>query len=314
LNLVTNNVAAPGDILVLTPRRLLGYAFRDELRARNVDVHSFYHEEALEADDAQYAFALLSLLVDPEDRVALRWWLGHGSASSRRNAYQRLRQHCENVGISPKAALDLCAANQLEIPNIGQLVSKYRELLSRLDELRALELPDLIDVLMPSGNDGCSIIREASVLALPELETSEDLFDCIRTIVTQPTIPEKAEYVRVMSLHKSKGLTSKVAIVSGCTQGLVPFVNSEAPPTEAAAILQEQRRLFYVAITRCTQTLVISSFASIPRQLAWKLGASVIGGRGVNASTVASQFIGELGPDAPPSKRGSTWAQNQYAE
>ena len=34
-------------------------------------------------------------------------------------------------------------------------------------------------------------------------------------------IPEKADYVRVMSLHKSKGLTSKVTIVSGCVQGLI---------------------------------------------------------------------------------------------
>jgi DNA helicase-2/ATP-dependent DNA helicase PcrA len=150
-------------------------------------------------------------------------------------------------------------------------------------------------------------------LALPDLESFDDLLDCIRTIVTQPAIPEKADYVRVMSLHKSKGLTSKVAIVSGCTQGLIPFVNLDAPPVEAAAITQEQRRLFYVAITRCTQTLVISSFATIPRQLAWKLRALVDRGSSVNAPTIASQFINELGPSAPASKRGSVWAQREYA-
>jgi superfamily I DNA/RNA helicase len=52
-----------------------------------------------------------------------------------------------------------------------------------------------------------------------------------------------------MSLHKSKGLTSKVTIVSGCVQGLIPFVDSEAPHAEAQSIMREQRRLFYVAIT-----------------------------------------------------------------
>jgi superfamily I DNA/RNA helicase len=83
----------PGDILILTPRRLLGYEIRHQLRERNIPVHSFYHEEALEEDEAQRAFALLSLLINQEDRVALRWWLGHGSPSGRRNAYQRLRQH-----------------------------------------------------------------------------------------------------------------------------------------------------------------------------------------------------------------------------
>lgn len=51
---------SPGDILILTPRRLLGYAIRDRLRERDVPVHSFYHEEALEEDAAQRTFALLS--------------------------------------------------------------------------------------------------------------------------------------------------------------------------------------------------------------------------------------------------------------
>ena len=312
--IVAKNVALPGDILVLTPRRLLGYAIRDELRAREIEVHSFYNEEALEEEEAQRAFALLTLLVDVEDRVALRWWLGHGSPSKRRNTYQRLRLHCEQAGVSPKTALDSCIAGQLDLANTKELIDKYQELLGILDDLRTRDLSSLIDTLMPDKNDACSIMREAALLALPELESPDDLFDCIKTIVTQPAIPEKANYVRVMSLHKSKGLTSKVAIVSGCTQGLVPFVNADAAPTEAAAILQEQRRLFYVAITRCTQILVISSFARIPRQLAWKLRALVVRGRGDIAPTIASPFINELGPQAPASKRGSNWAQGKYLE
>jgi DNA helicase II / ATP-dependent DNA helicase PcrA len=68
---------SPGEILILTPRRKLGYAIRDQIRDREIPVHSFYHEEALEDKSAQRAFALLALLVDAEDRVALRWWLGY---------------------------------------------------------------------------------------------------------------------------------------------------------------------------------------------------------------------------------------------
>jgi superfamily I DNA/RNA helicase len=257
---------------------------------------------------------LLSLLVDIEDRVALRWWLGHGSPSKRRNAHHRLRQHCEQANVSPKIALDACVAGQLDLPNTTDLIDKYRELTSILDDLRQRELSNVVDTLMPDESDACSVIREAAVLNLAEMETPDDLLDCIRTIVTQPEIPEKADYVRVMSLHKSKGLTSKVTIVSGCTQGLIPFVKSDAPPSEVTATIQEQRRLFYVAITRCTQTLVISSFTHIPRQLAWKLGALVVPGPGPNGPTIASQFLDELGPDAPASKRGSLWSQNGYAE
>lgn len=152
------------------------------------------------------------------------------------------------------------------------------------------------------------------MLVLPEIEAVSDLYERLKAIITQPAIPEKADYVRVMSLHKSKGLTSQVAIVSGCSQGLIPFVDRDVPPAEAKLINEEQRRLFYVAITRCTEILVVSSFRNIPRQLAWKLGALVAPGAGSIGRTVASQFIDELGPTAPATKIGSAWAQAQYSE
>ncbi len=66
---------------------------------------------------------------------------------------------------------------------------------------------------MPSGADECSVLREAALLELGEMETAADLLACIRSAVTQPVIPEKVDYVRVMSLHKAKGLSSKVAII-----------------------------------------------------------------------------------------------------
>ena len=213
----------PGEILILTPRRLLGYAVRDQLRERDIPVHSFYHEEALEEEDAQRAFALLSLVVDAEDRVALRWWLGHDSPSRRRNAYQKLRQYCEQSSTSPKIALDACIAGTIEVPGTTDLLTKYRELVQHLEELQDMTLPDLLDRLMPAESDACSIIREAALLDLADMKTATDLLNCIRANATQPTTPEKADYVRVMSLHKSKGLTSRVAIVSACTRGLIPF-------------------------------------------------------------------------------------------
>jgi len=202
----------------------------------------------------------------------------------------------------------------LELPNTAPLVAKYKELLGSLDSLRPIQLRDLVDALLPSGNESCSVIREAALLELDELETSEDLLGCMRTTVTQPVIPEEVDYVRVMSLHKAKGLTSKVAIVAGCTHGLVPFVDLDETPDEAAATLQEQRRLFYVAITRCTETLVISSALRMARQFAWKIGARVVPRRGPIARTLASQFIDELGPKAPRARRGTEWAAAGYAE
>ncbi|MGH8372696.1 MAG: 3'-5' exonuclease, partial [Gammaproteobacteria bacterium] len=111
----------------------------------------------------------------------------------------------------------------------------------------------------------------------------------------------------------SKGLTSKVVIVAGCVQGLIPFQDDECAPDEREAILKEQRRLFYVAITRCTERLVISSFARIHRKLAHKIGARTVWGPTPTGRTIASEFLQELGPSAPAAQIGSNWQAGGYA-
>jgi superfamily I DNA/RNA helicase len=312
-SVVSSGRYSPRDILILTPRRLLGYGIRDHIAESGIAVHSFYHEEALESDAAQRAFALLSLLVDSEDRVAMRWWLGDGSPSSRKNAYQRLRQHCETAGTSPRAALEALDQGDLALAGVESLIGRYRELKAIVAGLTGQTLAQVVDALLPAGRDDCSVLREVATLALPELENIGDLFDRIRTHITQPEMPEEGEFVRVMSLHKSKGLTSKVAIVAGCTEGLIPFRDDEQPQAEQVAVLREQRRLFYVAITRCTDVLVLSSAVRMGRKLAWKIGARLQPGKAATGNTIASQFLDELGPTAPAPRTGDHWIASGYA-
>lgn len=310
--LVTDRGYSPGDVLILTPRRLLGYEIRDRLRGANVPVHSFYHEEALESDAAQRAFAILSLLVDAEDRVALRWWLAEGSPSSRKSAYWRLRQYCEQTGISPRAALEGLDRATLALPRVADLLDKYRELRKTIAGLATRSVGEIVDALLPAANDDCSVMRDLALLAIPDADDIEELFERIKTQVTQPEMPKEGDYVRIMSLHKSKGLTSKVAIVAGCIQGLIPFQDAEQSLAEQAAILQEQRRLFYVAITRCTEILVLSSALRLERKLAWKIDARLRPGSTAVGNTIASQFLDELGPSAPAPLSGQQSQVSNY--
>ncbi|NUM79264.1 ATP-binding domain-containing protein [bacterium] len=108
-----------------------------------------------------------------------------------------------------------------------------------------------------------------------------------------------------MSLHKSKGLTSKVTIVAGCIQGLIPMIDDTAD-------LLEQRRLFYVAITRAKEILLLSSFQKIERDLAHNIGAKIIGRGGAYGDTISSEFLGQLGPETPTMMKGLDWKNNGY--
>ncbi len=139
--LIAHRGYQPGEILILSPRRLIGYRVRDRIVAAGVSAHSFYHEEALEADGAQRAFALLTLLINKDDRVALRWWLAQESTTGRVSAYAKLREHCENAGMSPWAVLTAMAAGKLDLPKCAKLLPPFQELTAILGTLGSSVCP-----------------------------------------------------------------------------------------------------------------------------------------------------------------------------
>ena len=306
---------SPGDILVLSPSRLIGYALRDEVRARGIAVHSYYYEEALESGAAKQAFCLLRLLVDPEDRVALRYWLGIGSDNSNAVEYERLRNHCGSHGVSPRQALEDAVAGRLTLARTTSIQNRFRELQNEMAAHSRLSVREAFDRLLPDGEAELALLREAgSGLDFDSEETTlSTLHNALEKQVTQPDVPEDADFVRVMSLHKSKGLTSKVVIVAGVVDGLIPRPNKDdRTHSERLRTLQEQRRLFYVAITRCTDLLVLSSMAQVPSALSFKLN---VRGPRLNRTTIrtrTSDFITEMGPKAPGVLSGTAWKNGGY--
>lgn len=311
--IATGSVSA-GKILVLSPRRQFGYEIRDALTNLGTPAHSFFHEEALEGNpkhvhesEAQQSFSLLTLLSNPNDRVALRCLCGFGVSTLASSPWARLRTHCADTDETPYEALERIASGHASLPYTSRLVTQFSELKRRVDELQDLMGQDLTDELFPDNASWAEPFRElAGGIEEADYEPQE-LRDVIRVGVTQPELPTDVDYVRIMSLHKAKGLTADLVIVVGCLQGLMPFVKTGLSRSQQLSALQEQRRLFYVAVTRTRQTLVLSSVASLPRDLAYQMGARVHRGNATHARTIASQFLGELGPARPEAVRGDAF-------
>ncbi len=76
-------------------------------------------------------------------------------------------------------------------------------------------------------------------------------------------------------------------------------------------MLEEQRRLFYVAITRCRDVLVLSSVLHLQKSIAHKIGA-IVRGRGAIGVSISSRFISELGPNRPAPVAGTAWVANGF--
>ena len=307
---VHNDEVEPGRVLVLAPRRKFGYAVRDALNSLGVYAHSFFHEEAFDKDDAQKAFTFLTLLANREDRVALRCWCGFGSPSLRNNAWLRVRAHCEQGGDSPWAALERLASGELTISYTRPLVDQFRELQHRIGELETSSGQALVDAVFPPSETWTDSIRSlASTIEGDEFDANE-LREGLRIRITQPALPTDVDYVRVMSLHKSKGLTADLVVVVGCIEGLIPKISGDTQ-AEQAASLEEQRRLFYVAVTRTRRILILSSVTQLPRKDAHRMQVPIRGGNWTMSDTIASRFLGELGPSQPRAILGSNFLRGE---
>lgn len=312
------NGTPPGDILVLAQRGVIGTPIYEALVTRQIPVRSYYAEAELDALEARRAFAKLKLLIDRDDRVALRWLVGIDGNNWHAAGYRRVRDHCEASGLTPWQALEQIASGNLSSPHTGGIVVAFNDLVAELDALEALpDLASIVDELFPAGQIATRDIRQLSLAILAQMDMEEgihgedinsEFLSRLQEAINQPDIPSEIQDVRIMSLHKSKGLSAPVTIIAGCIQGLLPKQpDNTLPAAQQALEMEEQRRLFYVGITRVKAapnagkpgTLILTYSQTMP--MASALGAGIAPAQmqyGL-ASLHASQFIAELGPAAP---------------
>lgn len=302
---IKNNRAAPGKILILAPNRDIGYPIRDEIEKLGIAVRSYFQEDALNKESAQEKWTLLSLLANRLDRVSLRVWLGFGSASRRYGEYQRVWAATEANGEEIFTTFEKLDDGSMRIPRTADILNRFRELKKQTASYSGLGIADAVERLFPEDEEELSDLRKIAVEVLPAVSDIRQLQQEMRERITQPELPSECDFIRVMSLHKSKGLTADLVIVAGCVDAYLPKVDIRLPPDEQQALLEEQKRLFYVAVTRSRNYLFLSSFLKMPSQRANRMGAHFRYVGRVTGGTVASRFITDLGANAPKTFRGS---------
>jgi superfamily I DNA/RNA helicase len=309
------NGAHPSEIIILVQRSVAGRDILQALRDAEIPAKSYYDETQLASEEAQVRLALYKLFLNKDDRVALRYLLGHGDENFRRNAYARVRKHCENCSDTPWEALEKLLGQQLAIPHTKPLISQFAQLKEDLAPLDAVSgnLQEFIDLLLPEGLLDVAELRELALVQMATLDTPEKLLAGMVQELTQPDVPMTIEEVRLMSLHKSKGLSSPYVFVAGCVEGILPAgVDPDLPKAQQDAALEEGRRLLYVGITRVkaepAKNRPGSLFITYPQQMTLKDakggGVAFETQYGGMVNLLPSGFLSELGPAAPAPTAG----------
>jgi ATP-dependent DNA helicase UvrD/PcrA len=154
-----------------------------------------------------------------------------------------------------------------ELTKMANLIEKYSQVKNELspNEL-ARSLVDEIGIIRQYRNEGT---EEASdrmynvqelLSAVSEYNDNagepslEGFLQQVSLVTDIDTYDDKKNAVTLMTMHSAKGLEYPVVFITGLEDGVFPLSSS----TEAQEEMEEERRLFYVAITRSMKKLYLS--------------------------------------------------------
>ena len=268
------------DILILSPRRKIARRINEKLLELNVpsQLVSNNYDLLFEDDVAKDTYAFISFLASKQDLVSLRYLLHKGD-----NWYSKTYMKIVEYAIGHNETIEEVISKISSGENIISRVTINSPIIQRFAEITQLRVlfegVESIDEfkiqLEKLTGEGAINLKQRIFSICSEfdydatnptpmiIQLSQLIKNKVSDLVSVDEEVVEGGKVRVMTCFSAKGLKGKVVIVEGCVDGLLPSLGEDDD-------FDEQRRLFYVAITRCEYTknefeglLIISSFVNI---------------------------------------------------
>jgi len=264
------------DFAVLYRTNAQSRALEESLRRRGFAYRLVGSVRFYDRREIRDLMAYLKLIANPNDDEAFRRaitapkrGIGETSVDTLAEAARAQRVPLLAAATRPDLVAALRPAARTGLADFAALIGRLREAAreSAVDEL----LRDLIDAIRygdhlrtePDAQDRLDNVREL-VEGAAEVVVDEggevgltplDHFLQRATLVTGiDSLDSDADAVTMMTMHNAKGLEFPVVFIAGMEDGLFPLSRAfDDPP-----MLEEERRLFYVGITRAEAKLYIT--------------------------------------------------------
>jgi DNA helicase-2/ATP-dependent DNA helicase PcrA len=253
-------------------------AFEDALRKQAMPYRLVGAVRFYDRREIRDLMAYLKLIANPADNEAFRRavsvpkrGLGDTTIEALAGIAKGTRMPMLEVAARPDLLAVLRPPARTGLAGFAQLIARFREAAksSSVDEL----LRDLVsaikyvDYLQSEGPeqardrienvsaliDGAaeSVVDEGGEVGLTPLD---HFLQRAMLVAGTDALDPSADAVTLMTLHNAKGLEFPVVFITGMEDGLFPTGQSFEDPAK----LEEERRLFYVGITRAEEKLYIS--------------------------------------------------------
>jgi DNA helicase-2/ATP-dependent DNA helicase PcrA len=271
------------DFAVLYRTNAQSRALEDGFRRKGVPYQIVGGVRFYERREIQDVLGYLRLISNPRDEDAFQRVVNYPRRGVGSTTLERLRTFAEERGETLLEAADHATASDA-IPTAGarslegfaEMIRGYsvRAATLRVGELleELVEELDLLEKLRdegPDGEDRAENVKELIAGALDfdaevmeewtedELDAFSELDLFLQRVALVADIDRhdpEADTVTLMTLHNAKGLEYPVVVIAGLEDGLFPLSRAYDAPDE----MEEERRLFYVGITRSEDKLYLT--------------------------------------------------------
>ena len=216
--------------------------------------------------------AYLRLIHNTADNLSLKRIINEPKRGIGKTSLDQIQEISEKTGTSMYEIIK----NAQEY-GLNRVFSNSREFIEQIEELRTrkeeLKISDLIKETLNKTGYTKALEIENSVEAETRIQNLEEfltvaiefeeesadntLAEFLESITLSSDIDgmeDQEDSVTLMTLHSAKGLEFPVVFLAGMEEGIFPGYKSIGEPKE----LEEERRLFYVGITRAKQYLYLT--------------------------------------------------------
>ncbi len=289
------------DFAVLYRTNAQSRVFEDVMRKYSIPYRLFGSISFYQRSEIKNVVAYLRLIINKNDDQAFKRIINFPKRGIGNTTIEKLN----NIAVGNEMSLWEVLQNLDKLGSIfnsGTITKlrKFVNLIKYFDEAREENNPnELVELVLDRAGIKKTMAEDRSVEGIGKFENLQEFTNAVqdyvenkegeKQVALEQFLEEIAlatdqdekdtdnDKVSLMTIHASKGLEFKYVFIVGVEEGLFPSFRSVTNPKD----IEEERRLFYVAITRCEKQLFISYTT---QRMKW--------GRFQAASP--SRFLGEL--------------------
>ncbi len=264
------------DFAILYRTNSQSRSFEENLRRKNIPYRIYGGLSFYQRKEIKDLLAYLRIIVNPQDEVSLRRIINYPTRGIGKITMERATLIASKNGVSLWEVFEKAATVGFRAGTLNA-IENFVLLIKSLQTM--LEKHNAYDVAFRAGKETGMVkelFNDKSTEGIARYENVQELLNSIKSFTETPTEEgeiidkdlgnylqqialltdadqgeENEDVVSLMTIHAAKGLEFPCVFLVGLEEGLFPNIMA----IESREDLEEERRLFYVAVTRAKKNL-----------------------------------------------------------